>query len=530
MPVHLLQKLPLRNSAAQYLSEHPEGSPLYPAGSLASAAAVEKRIRVVSSWAGDRKVLRDWLSEQNSFAPLHPAQQSNLDAVAKPDSLFVLTGQQPGLLGGPALWFYKALTCAAWARTWTEKLQRPVIPIFWVAGDDSDLAECNNVEWLETGAASRSLALEFPEPDASIPMSLRKLSSEGAQQLAQGAREVWGDEAVKQIVACYASGQSLSQAFMRLAQNFLGQEGILFVDGFSATTLAQPLLRKLVREAPTFHEAVGVGSRRLSQVLSLQPQVPLRPGTVPVFSLEEGQRTRLFFPDSGGRVYLQGAEGHDVLPDLEQRRLLHSALTRPLVVEEIFPLLGHVLGPAELRYFAQLADVFPAFGKSFPLLASRQQMLACSQQDWERLAKLGLNPEDLPDFGPSRLRALLVEKAWEKHPAAEQFPSGAYRTFASELKRYQEKLLPGPILDAGLKRMDRSFTRYREAARQAVFARESSEVYASFLPLMKWLGNGSQDRHLNLLSLRRVLGAKGFEEMTALLRDAEAAVSVMVYD
>ena len=532
MSIQLLKDLPLRDAASRYLSEHPEGSPLYPAGSLSSAEAVKKRIQVLSSWSGNRKELCDWLKTQNSFAPLHPMQQKNLDAVSQPDSLFIVTGQQPGLLGGPALWFYKAMTCAAWARTWAERLGRPVIPIFWVAGDDSDLAECNTVEWLEPDASTRKFSIEFSDPAASIPMSLRLLPEDGVKELVQLVRKAWGGEVAKQIEACYQPGHSITEGFLHLAQTFLGPQGMLFVDGFSADALAQPLLCRIVREAPMFHETVGVGSRRLSQVLSLPPQVPLRPGTVPVFSLEEGQRTRLFFPDSGGKVYLQGAEGHDLLPELEKHHLLHSALTRPLVVEEMFPVLGHVLGPAELRYFAQLSDTFSAFGKSFPLLAPRRQMLACSQTDWKQLSALGLTAEDLLQFGHSRLRALLVEKAWEKHPAAKQFPDGAFQSFAAELKHYQEKELPGSTsggLDAGVRRLERAFGRYREAARQAVFVKESTEVYASFLPLLRWLGNGSQDRHLNLLSLRNVLGEKDFEALTELLRDGGASTSVVVY-
>jgi uncharacterized protein YllA (UPF0747 family) len=531
MSVTLLQNVPLRDVASRHLAEHPEGSALYPAGSLSSAAAVEKRASTLNAWSGDRHSLQQWLNEQNAFSPLHPAQAKNLAAVAQPDSLFVLTGQQPGLLGGPALWFCKAMTCAAWARTWTERLKRPMIPVFWVAGDDSDLAECNAVEWPETSALRRSFSLEFDEPSASIPMSLRSLPPDGLEELQKILRATWDRETAEWATTAYQPGRNLTQAFLHLAQKVLGPEGILFVDGFSAATRTQSFLRRIVAEAQAFHEAVGQGSRRMSQVLSMPPQVPLRHGAVPVFTLRDSARARLFFPDSGGRVYIQGDEGHDVLPELKQHRLLHSALSRPLVVEELFPTLGHVLGPAELRYFGQLTDVFPAFGKSFPLLAPRQQLIACSRNDWTQLAELGLNAEDLPGFSPSRLRTILSEKAWKNHPAAKEFPDRAFGDFTAGLKRYQEKQLPGRgPLDAGMRRLEGAFERYRTAAKQAVFAREASETYASFASVLRWLGNGAQDRHLNLLSLRNALGAEGFAGMTELLHGGDAATSVVVYD
>ncbi len=531
MTPELLTRLPLRDAASHHLLEHPEGSALYPAGALTSGEAAEKRARQLAAWPGNRKALGAWLAEQNGFAPLHAAQERNLEAASRPDSLFVLTGQQPGLLGGPALRFCKAMTCVAWAKSSAERLGRPVIPVFWVAGDDSDLAECNALEWLEPHAPASSFSLDFSDPLASIPMSLRMLSREGLGELFNILRGVWDKDVTAWAESACKPEHSLTTAFMLLAQKVLGPEGVLFVDGIAAAKRAQPLLQRIVREAPAFHAAVGKGSARLAQVLSLPPQVPLRHGAVPVFMLEDSQRTRLFFSDTSVRIYAQGAEGHDVLPELENRVLLHSALTRPLVAEEVFPVLGHILGPAELRYFAQISEVFPAFGKTFPLLASRQQMLACSRGDWERLASLGISPEDLPGFGPSRLRARLAEKIWEKHPAAEAFPDAAFKDFSGELKRYQSDALPrSGNLDAALRRLESAFGRYREAARQTVFAAEASELYASFLPLLRWLGNGSQDRHLNLLSLRNVLGPDGFESMTEMLRNAEAATSVVLYD
>src|SRR5690606_6062480 len=108
------------------------------------------------------------------------AQDKSLADAARPDSLFVLTGQQPGLLGGPAMALCKALTAVARARAASARLNRPVIPVFWAAGDDSDLAESNAAEFLEPGAAGGPARLDFPEPDAAVPMSLRVVA-EGAR-------------------------------------------------------------------------------------------------------------------------------------------------------------------------------------------------------------------------------------------------------------------------------------------------------------------------------------------------------------
>jgi hypothetical protein len=174
--------------------------------------------------------------------------------------------------------------------------------------------------------------------------------------------------------------------------------------------------------------------------------------------------------------------------------------------------------------------VFPAFEMSAPSLAPRQQVLLCPELDALRLEALGFGLEDLPGLTPSRLRTRLAEKIWDRHPAAQEFPNQAFVDFTSALRRYRDHVLPGAGgLDAGLRRLESAFSRYREAARQAAFTRDGAEEYASFLPLLRWLGNGAQDRHINLLSLRNALGAEGFTALTESLRSEASEAIVALY-
>jgi hypothetical protein len=253
------------------------------------------------------------------------------------------------------------------------------------------------------------------------------------------------------------------------------------------------------------------GTKRLRETLKLPPQVPLRPGTVPVFLLEDGKRVRLFLSDSG-RVYTAGREERD-LREAPGLTLLHSALTRPLVVEALFPTLAHVLGPAELRYFAQLADVFPAFGFSMPLLAPRRQATVISRASWSAFEALGFRVEELFELRPTLVRERLTERAWKDHPAAQAFPDEAHRALETSLKAYHERWFPGADFASPLRRLGRAFGHYREQARRRVFEQAASAAYRDLQPLLRWLGNGAQDRHLNTLSLRAALGAQGFEAL-----------------
>src|SRR5690606_23064230 len=284
----------------------------------------------------------DGLSAQNAVAGgLYPAQVDNLRAAARPDSLFVLTGQQPGLLRGPALALHKALTTVAWARDAAVRLGRPVIPVFWIAGDDSDLPESNAAEFLEPGAVSTTVSLDFADAADAIPMSLRILDEAACRALRASLPASWSPAARAIVDACYAPGLSLTGAFHAVMHKMLGAQGLLFVDGLAVAQRpeAQAILRRVAADTASFHEALLRGTTRLRETLTLPAQVPVRPGTVPLFLFDRQRRERLYASDSG-RVYVAGHEAQDLRPLLAERTLLHSALTRPLVVDTVFPTLG----------------------------------------------------------------------------------------------------------------------------------------------------------------------------------------------
>ena len=72
---------------------------------------------------------------------------TQLQALRTGDADVVVTGQQPGYLGGPLYTLYKVAPTIALARQRTA-LGRPTVPVFWSGDDDSDLAEAlDPVAW-----------------------------------------------------------------------------------------------------------------------------------------------------------------------------------------------------------------------------------------------------------------------------------------------------------------------------------------------------------------------------------------------
>ena len=87
-------------------------------------------------------------------------QAADLAALAAGRAQVVVTGQQPGFLGGPLYTLHKIATAVALARQLTAA-GRPTVPVFWCGDDDDDLREAlAPVAWSPPDQLVRSEALE----------------------------------------------------------------------------------------------------------------------------------------------------------------------------------------------------------------------------------------------------------------------------------------------------------------------------------------------------------------------------------
>ena len=93
--------------------------------------------------------------------------------------LAVTTGQQPALFTGPLYTIHKALSAAALAAVLEQQWGRPVVPLFWVAGDDHDFAEASHAEWLGQDGGVTGASLPPRAPDAPLTPMYRELLGPG---------------------------------------------------------------------------------------------------------------------------------------------------------------------------------------------------------------------------------------------------------------------------------------------------------------------------------------------------------------
>ncbi len=515
MKIRCQSKTPAHNSLNDLLfSATASSRQIFPGGCFLHDKSVLRRWKYLTHAKFDRIAIQRLLAGENSFTSLTVKQKEHLQQVGEAQTIFIMTGQQPGLLGGPALWFYKALTCIALAKQMTEGLGVPVIPLFWVAGDDSDLTEVNALELLEiqNKSSEEILSLTFSEANRLIPVGDRKFSESELKTLWEKLNETWKPETIAFAKSCVQADDTFATSFKKIAQAFLGEAGILFVDGYSPAirAIAKPKLSEIIAKAKSFEAALDQGSKTLERT-EVMSQVRFREGTVHAFVIRNGERERLLFQNN--KVFGQKHLGENLLENnaLDHLEITHDVVSRPLIADFIFPLLGHVLGPSELKYFAQLAPIFMQWTGDMPLLQPRQSAAIMSEEVYVKFQNL--QQENPAQLLPSALKAQLIEKLWNEKTSNAKFTWENFYVRGEDLHRlhiteFQDKT----SLDLLEKRLQQVWNRYLQTLKRQNFNTQKNN-FSDLFSGLNWLGKGrGQDRHMNMLSLLNIYGWDGIAE------------------
>ncbi len=345
----------------------------------------------------DRRELAQALAVANS-AYGHPASAEMARKLADPATRVVVTGQQPGLFGGPLYTLSKAVAAVLWA----ERLEaggQPAVAVFWVANEDHDYREVSSAVFL-TGDGARSFDLG-EDPSPLLPVGMRTLGPEMPQVLAALGAANPGDrwaEWVERLAAWYRPDARFGEAFSRLVVGLLGERCPLMLDAMlpALKEAQRPWLRRLVEERREIEEAFTARERRIAAA-GFELQVKPSPGASPLFFLHGQARRRVEWRD-GGRIGLRGEEGFErpvewlleaidgnpgvVSPGVMARTALQDAALGTSIL---------VLGPGEVSYLPQIAPLYSHLGIAAPQICLRPQTLVLGRHQLDKLAGLGLD-------------------------------------------------------------------------------------------------------------------------------------------
>jgi bacillithiol synthase len=369
-------------------------------------SALDEQARLLRAAHYDRPTVSAVLREQNERFGAGPRARERIDRLADPSSLVVIGGQQAGLFGGPLYTIHKALTILSLARRYEEQLGCPVIPVFWIASEDSDLAEIDHAYILDKEGLLRELRMPGL-PQAKIPVSrvrlgdgLSPLFEELAAHLPDGG---YREQTISDLRMAYTPGRTYPQAFGAWMAHLFQDQGLVIVDPSDdrLKRLALPLFKREIEEKSPVTEAVLEQTDRLVHA-GYHPQIELRRGFLTLFH-QDPTRDAIIVSERGFELKSSGrrfaAQELASLIAESPGSFTPNATLRPLFQDTIFPTLAVVLGPAELAYFSQLTLAYQRMGIIMPLMFPRASLTLVDAKIDALRARLDVRLEEVMERG-----------------------------------------------------------------------------------------------------------------------------------
>jgi bacillithiol synthase len=334
--------------------------------------------RLLDGHRYDRRSLCGVLKEQNERLGAAEPALSSIARLEDPSAVVAIGGQQAGLFGGPLYTMHKALTILAVARKAEAELGRPVVPVFWIASEDSDLAEVDHAWVTDQDGGLKVLRMPSGAP-AKIPVSRIRLG-EAVGPLLEELSSLLprGDDAagvMEDLRSAYTAGRTYPQAFGAWMAKLFSPLGLAQVDPSDSRLkrLAHGLFDTEITEKSPVSSAVMEQTARL-RTAGYEPQIELRDGFLTLFHQDPARDAITVTP----RGFELKASGRRFTPkelsDLLERSpetFTPNAVMRPLFQDTLFPTLAVILGPAEIAYFHQLTLAYERLGIPMPLLVPR---------------------------------------------------------------------------------------------------------------------------------------------------------------
>lgn len=327
------------------------------------------------------------------------------------DTLCVVTGQQPGLLGGPALTLYKAAHCVRLAEQLTQA-GTSCVPIFWAASEDHDLDEVNRFTAFKPGENAtrfKTTTLRLKGMESSLGAPLERIDLPGEREA------FWNDvrallpegpaRASALALLERGTGTNWGRAINQMLVDIFGSRGLIVLEPRLLRDLDayQHVIRREIEASQQHADCLERSARRL-EAMGFQRPLDTNP-YVNFFVIHRGRRRQVH--GSNNTFTFEGRDDalsrRGMLAELEQHpeRFSTGVRLRPVAQGACLPTLAYVGGPAEIAYHAMLKELFESCEVAMPTLLPRWGF-TCALGEWEN------NPAQ-PPGSVARVKTELAE-------------------------------------------------------------------------------------------------------------------------
>jgi len=407
-------RLPFSDLFRTYVSDFPKLAAYYSANPFEPESIANHADAV--RFRGDRDKAANLLIPFNErFGAEEPAFE-NIDLLRSDDALAVVTGQQLGIYGGPLYTVLKIITTIHLSRTLTSRLDRPVVPVFWLADEDHDFQEIRNVKLLDRDEV---VTIGLESSNGSRPVADIELSEDFESfrnRVEEGLFSTdFTDRLWHLLDTAYTEGSTMGEAFGRLIADLFSGSGLVLA-GSNWKPIkeeARDCMKVAVSHADQIRELLEEQSASLEE--EFHRQATLYDSNL-FYLTEDRGRTKIVRDGKRWKTDTGKSWSADELMDeidSYPERFSPNVFLRPILQDLLVPTLGYVGGPGEVAYYGQMKSMYPVFKRRMPLIFPRLSATLIEPAVARILEEL---PFDVPDYDKriEDLESEFVERA-EQH-------------------------------------------------------------------------------------------------------------------
>lgn len=339
-------------------------------------APLNDRIEHLRTRTYPRNELVSLLTETNKHWGADESTLQQIERLKYDDAVVVVGGQQAGLFTGPLYTVHKIISIIKFAKQQEEKLNVPVIPLFWIAGEDHDYDEINHIYTI----SNNDLNKRKIQQEEWIKRSISDIELD-KELLELWIKQVLNDlietEHTKSLVTKILHQAEKSVTFVdffaRIVFELFRDEGIVLLDSANEQLrqLESEWFEKLIKQQAQITQAVYNTAQQIHQSgYSVQVDVERNDGNL-FYHDEQNERILLVRENSNwigkNNEVLFTTEELLAIAKNEPHRLSNNVITRPLMQEAMLPTLAFIAGDGEISYWALLKDAFKEFDEKFTM-------------------------------------------------------------------------------------------------------------------------------------------------------------------
>lgn len=337
----------------------------------------------------------------------------NIERLKDKQSVVVIGGQQAGMLTGPLYTINKIISLIHCAKEQEQKLEIPVIPVFWIAGEDHDYDEINHIFLLDNNDMTK---YQSPQHIATkSPISKVQIDQEKTEKW---MKKIFGTfqetdytkELYDAVKLCLDQSTTYVDFFARLIYRLFPDEGLVLIDSDDKQLrlLESDFFVQMIQNQPRISESVYRNEELLNN-LGYTTSLELERDDAHLFVHNAGERILLKRDAEGNWVGKQNeikltTEAMLNIAVNEPHRLSNNVITRPLMQELLFPSLAFVGGDGEIGYWAVLQNAFHAFKMNMPPILPRLSITYISRNIESLLKKHNITASQAINTGVSSVK------------------------------------------------------------------------------------------------------------------------------